>query len=38
MNEPLAPQYQPGQIEPELYRWWPARDLFAPRPRRHRPT
>ncbi len=32
MTEQLAPQYQPGQIERDLYRWWAARELFAPRP------
>ena len=31
MTEQLAPQYQPGQIEQDLYRWWMARGLFAPR-------
>jgi len=31
MTEQLAPQYQPGQIERDLYRWWTARDLFSPR-------
>ncbi|HQR18902.1 MAG TPA: valine--tRNA ligase [Gemmatimonadales bacterium] len=32
MSTDLAPQYQPGLIERELYRWWSAQDLFAPRP------
>ncbi len=32
MSTELAPQYQPGLIERELYRWWTAQDLFAPRP------
>ena len=32
MSTDLAPQYQPGLIERELYRWWTAQDLFAPRP------
>jgi len=31
MSEQLPPQYQPGQLEQELYRWWTARGLFAPR-------
>jgi valyl-tRNA synthetase len=30
MSEPLAPQYNPGSIESELYRWWTERGLFAP--------
>jgi valyl-tRNA synthetase len=32
MTEQLAPQYQPAQIERDLYQWWRARGLFAPRP------
>ena len=31
MTEPLAPQYNPALIEPELYQWWSSRGLFAPR-------
>ncbi len=31
MTEELAPQYQPGDIEQGLYRWWTEQDLFAPR-------
>ena len=32
MTRALAPQYQPGLIERDLYRWWTEHDLFAPRP------
>ncbi len=32
MTHELAPQYQPGDIERALYRWWTEQDLFAPRP------
>ena len=28
MSEPLAPQYDPSQIEPALYRWWMEQRLF----------
>ena len=28
MSEPLAPQYDPSQIEPALYRWWMDRRIF----------
>ncbi len=31
MTIELAPQYQPGDIEQALYRWWTEQDLFAPR-------
>jgi valyl-tRNA synthetase len=31
MSRELPPQYQPGQIERALYRWWTERELFAPR-------
>jgi valyl-tRNA synthetase len=31
MTEPLSPQYQPGQIERDLYQWWMARGLFTAR-------
>ena len=30
MTEPLAPQYDPAQIEAPLYAWWQARGLFRP--------
>ena len=32
MTHELAPQYQPGDIERALYRWWTEQDLFTPRP------
>jgi len=31
MTTELAPQYQPGDIEQALYRWWTDASLFAPR-------
>ncbi|MEZ4412554.1 MAG: valine--tRNA ligase [Gemmatimonadales bacterium] len=31
MTTDLAPQYQPGDIEQALYRWWSDAGLFAPR-------
>ena len=30
MTEPLAPQYDPSQIEAPLYTWWQERGLFRP--------
>jgi valyl-tRNA synthetase len=30
MTEELAPQYQPGDIEQGLYRWWTEQGLFSP--------
>src|SRR3954466_5073229 len=30
MTEPLAPQYDPAQIEAPLYAWWQAQGLFRP--------
>ena len=30
MTAPLAPQYDPAEIESQLYAWWQARDLFSP--------
>jgi valyl-tRNA synthetase len=30
MTEPLAPQYDPSQIEGPLYAWWQERGLFRP--------
>ncbi len=30
MTEPLAPQYDPSQIEAPLYNWWQERGLFRP--------
>jgi valyl-tRNA synthetase len=30
MTEPLAPQYDPSQIEGPLYGWWQDRGLFRP--------
>ena len=30
MTEPLAPQYDPAQIEAPLYAWWQDRGLFRP--------
>jgi len=30
MTEPLAPQYDPSQIEGPLYAWWQDRGLFRP--------
>ncbi len=30
MTTELAPQYQPGDIEQALYRWWTDQGLFAP--------
>ena len=30
MTEPLAPQYDPDQIEAPLYAWWQDRGLFRP--------
>ncbi|HMU60738.1 MAG TPA: valine--tRNA ligase [Gemmatimonadales bacterium] len=31
MSTDLAPQYQPGDIEQALYRWWADAGLFTPR-------
>jgi valyl-tRNA synthetase len=28
MTAPLSPQYNPADVEPELYRWWLERDLW----------
>jgi valyl-tRNA synthetase len=28
MSEPLAPQYDPSDIEPALYRWWTDQQLY----------
>ncbi len=28
MSEPLAPQYEPANIEPALYRWWQEQKLY----------
>jgi valyl-tRNA synthetase len=30
MTAPLAPQYDPSEIESQLYAWWRERDLFSP--------
>jgi valyl-tRNA synthetase len=30
MTAPLAPQYDPSEIEAPLYAWWRERDLFSP--------
>jgi valyl-tRNA synthetase len=30
MTAPLAPQYDPSEIESQLYAWWQERDLFSP--------
>ena len=30
MTAPLAPQYDPSEIESQLYAWWLERDLFSP--------
>ena len=30
MTAPLAPQYDPSEIESQLYAWWRERDLFRP--------
>jgi valyl-tRNA synthetase len=30
MTPPLAPQYDPSEIESQLYAWWRERDLFSP--------
>jgi valyl-tRNA synthetase len=30
MTAPLAPQYDPFEIESQLYAWWRERDLFSP--------
>jgi valyl-tRNA synthetase len=32
MAEPLAPQYNPREVEPELYRWWDERGFFRADP------
>ena len=30
MTAPLAPQYDPSDIEAPLYTWWQERGLFRP--------
>ena len=30
MTPPLAPQYDPSDIEAPLYAWWQERGLFRP--------
>ncbi|MGE3618808.1 MAG: class I tRNA ligase family protein, partial [Gemmatimonadales bacterium] len=33
MTEPLPPQYDPRDVERQLYRWWQDRGCFLPRGR-----